>query len=86
MAAAAFRGGSCWQRRRRLAPLVVVVVVVLLALVVGPVAGAYKKYLFLDDLESQVEELVGAAELDRVKERREPYAVMFYSPSCPHCT
>lgn len=49
-------------------------------------AAAVDKHLFLlPDSDSQVEELVGAESLDRIKTGREPYAVMFYSPTCPHC-
>lgn len=90
MAAASRRRGSRLLRRRRVpgppqlrvGPLLVVL---LLTLVVG-LAAAYDKYLFLNDPRSEVEELVGAQELDGVKAGQEPYVVMFYSPTCPHCT
>lgn len=58
--------------------------VVLLVLLLAGMAAAVEKYLFLPDSDSQVEELLGES-LDRVKTGREPYAVMFYSPTCPHC-
>jgi len=67
---------SRWGRRPAL----------LLLLALLQLAFAYEKYLFLPDAATLVEELVGEAELDRVKEGREPCAVMYYSPTCPHCT
>ena len=70
------------QRQRLLLPLLLL----LMLLQAGRVLG-YEKYLFLPDAESQVEELVGAAALAGVKEGKTgPCAVMFYSPTCPHCT
>jgi hypothetical protein len=74
------------RHRRRPGPVLLLFWPLLLLLLSAGLASAYEKYLFLPDADCHVEELVGAVELDRVKEAKEPCVVMFYSPTCPHCT